>query len=151
MAGQEDGREGQDEEQARDDEAQASHERPGSPSQAPGAEDRELGGGGAGQEVRGGNAVFELSGGQPVALLHAQAPEQGDVRGRPAEADTADAGPLSSDRAERDGCNLMGPRRRLALVHWARYAYLVSRFTDRWPLADGFGEDLVGGLDPGKG
>ena len=36
-------------------------------------------------------------------------------------------------------------------VSFSLHQDLVSRFADRWPLADGLGEDLVGGLDPREG
>src|ERR1019366_6678132 len=63
-----------------------------------------------------------------------------------------------SSRAERRG----------GLIHWPEHAlnrrraepaplwtdggtpFLVSRFGNGWALADGLGEDLVGGLDPGE-
>ncbi len=102
VARQEQGREAQDDDQAGNDEAGAAQQGPGQPAQPPGTEDRQLRGGRAGEQVGGGDPVFELAVRQPGAVLDAELAEQGDMRGRPAEADDSDAGPFARDGGQAD-------------------------------------------------
>jgi hypothetical protein len=99
-AGKEDGREPEDEDEARDDEAHSTDDGAGDSTESPCAKDRQLRRCRTRQEVRGGNAVLELLGVKPLALVHAQASEKSDVRGRSAEANAPEAGPLAGDGAE---------------------------------------------------
>ena len=97
VGGQKQRRQGQDHDEAGHDETDAADYRAGRAGEAPGAEDRELGRCGAGQQVGGGDAVFELVGRQPAALFHAELAQQRDVGGRTAESDASEPGPLASD------------------------------------------------------
>ena len=89
---------------------------------AVGAEDRKLGGGGAGQQIARCDRGLELVCVEPAALIDKPPPQQRDVRRRPAEADQADPPPLPQDGGERENqppaatASSVGPLRRW-LVH----------------------------------
>ena len=99
--GEEQRRQREDHDQPGHDEARAADQGASDAADPPGAEDRQLSRGGARQQAGRRDAVLELAGRQPAALLHAQLPQQRDVRGRAAEPDTADPAPLARDRAQR--------------------------------------------------
>ena len=102
MCGQEEGRERQNDHQPRDDEADATDESAHTPAETPGAEDRELGRGGPGQQIGRRNTVLELVRAQPVAFLDAELPQQRNVGRRTAEADETDSTPLAHNGGERN-------------------------------------------------
>jgi hypothetical protein len=96
-------REREDQHHRRDDEPEPADDGAANSSEAVGAEDHQLRRGRAGEQAARGIGVLELAAVHPPVPIHDQAPQQRDVRGRPAEAGEADAGPLASDRAQRDG------------------------------------------------
>ncbi len=75
------------------DEAETAEQRSGRSAQPPRAVDRELRGGGPGQDVDRGERPLELIVAEPVLALHAQLAQQGDVSGWAAEADAARSAP----------------------------------------------------------
>jgi cytochrome c oxidase assembly factor CtaG len=102
MRCQEDGRQAQDEEEARGDEADAAHEGARRSPQSPGTKDRELCRCGPGQEIGRSDPVLEFARLNPVAVVNAQASQQGDVGRRAAETDAADPAPFSRDGRQGD-------------------------------------------------
>ena len=94
---EEQGGQGQDGDQAGDDERGTADQRAQAAAQPPRAEDRQLGGGRAGQQVTDRDGILELLRVQPFALLDAQIAEHPDVSWRPAEPDAADPAPLAHD------------------------------------------------------
>jgi hypothetical protein len=76
-------REREDQDQPREDEAGAADERAGAAAEAPGAEDRKLGGGGAGEQVGGRDRVFELACLEPSAALDAELANRAMCAGGP--------------------------------------------------------------------
>ena len=133
MAGQEHRRQGEDEDQPGNDEADPTYDGTGRPPQPPSAEDGQLRRRRTRQHVGGGNAILEFTGVDPPALFDAQTPEQGDVGGRTAEADTADSGPLPGDGGQRHpGCS----RRAIigGLAHGDSGSRTSSANTRNWTL-----------------
>ena len=97
----EDSREDQDEGQSRHNETETSEDGAKSPPQPPGTEDGELGRSRTRQEVGRCHPVLEVLGINPATLLNTHLSKQGDMRWRPAEANTAKTGPLSCDGDKR--------------------------------------------------
>ena len=83
-----------------DDEREATDQRASPAGHALGGVDRHLRARRAGQQAAGGERVLELARVDPLAPLDGQIAQQRDVRGRPAEAEHADAAPLASHRGK---------------------------------------------------
>ena len=83
--------------------AEAADERARAPGDALGAVDRHLRARRAGQQAAGGERVLELARVDPAPPVDGQIAQQRDVRGRPAEAEHADAAPLAGHGGEGDG------------------------------------------------
>ena len=105
-AGEEQRGQREDDDQAGHDERDSAEQRADPAADLPGAEDRQLGGGRAGQQIARGDGVFELALGQPFPALHTQLAQQRDMRGWPAEADAADPAPLPQYRRQARQCRV---------------------------------------------
>src|SRR5918994_5316850 len=109
----------QDRGESRKDEREAAHDGAHRPGDAPGTEDRQLGGGGAGQQVARGNGVLELVRCQPLLPVDAELAQQSDVRRRSTEARVTDSSPLRDDVAQ-------GARSCHSAVHAAPRAHVPA-------------------------
>ena len=102
---QRDGRDRQREDQPGEHEREPARQRARVARHAARAVDRHLRRGRAREQLAGGVGVLEVARRDPAAPLHHELAQQGDVGGRAAEADDADAAPFADDGLQRDAAH----------------------------------------------